>query len=66
MSKITHIVLDNDSAIELIDDFQEEFSVEYEELGRKPNKYDIQEYFNVPILIQKLKNGEKYNLLTKV
>lgn len=66
MSKITHIVLDKASAKELINDFQEEFTVEYEELGRKPNKYDIQEYFNVPILIQELKNGEKYNLLTKI
>jgi len=66
LGDISYIVLTENSLDELIDDFREEFLVEYMEIGRDPNKSDVQEYLNIPILIEETNDGKKYNLLTKV
>ena len=66
LSKISHIVLSVESLDELITDFKEEFQLEYSELGREPSKYDVQEYLNVPIILEHMDGEEKYQLLTKI
>jgi hypothetical protein len=66
LGEISHICLTDESLQVLIEDFKEEFQVEYEELGRKPTYRDVQEYLNVPIMVQKLNGEKQYSLLKEV
>lgn len=63
---ITHVILSIDAFKELLADFSEEFEIEYKELGRIPSRIDVEEYLNLPIVVDKMSNGAKYNLLTKI
>jgi DNA-directed RNA polymerase specialized sigma subunit len=56
----------SESFDELMNDFKEEFAVEYIELGREPSRSDIQDYLGIPIIVQNVNDEEKYYLLTKI
>lgn len=66
LGEISHICLSKESLKVLIEDFNEEFQVEYKELGRDPTYRDVQEYLNVPILVQTLHGEKQYSLLKEV
>lgn len=63
--EITHICMSEEGYDELLKDFEEEFTIEYLELGRSPSKNDLQDYLNFPIIIDESVNGEKFKLLAK-
>lgn len=65
IGEVRYIVLSTSGYEELLDDFLEEFRLEYMEMGRNPNEHDLKDYFKIPILI----NGaieEKYSLLKEI
>jgi len=63
---ITHLCITRKALDELIVDFQEEFYLEYEELGRPASRRDVQEYIKIPIIIDESEGDKEYSLLNKV
>jgi len=67
LGEIKYICLNSDSKKELIEDFDYEFKAEYDELGRKPNQRDLEEYFGMKITIdESIDEDQKYVLLKRV
>lgn len=66
LGDISHIAINSNAKKELIKDYEDEFENEVEEQGRKPNMFDLEDYFGMKILIDdKITGREKYRLLTK-
>lgn len=67
LNEIEYVCFTEKSFKQLMEDFREEFVVEYEELGRDPSKEDVQDYLNLPILIIDFKDDEgEFKLLRKI
>ena len=63
----------NSAYEQLLSDFKEEFEIEYMDMGRDPSFSDLQDHFNLKILITEFEeNGsnsaeeKRYELLKKV
>lgn len=61
-----HLYITKPALDRLLSDYQDEFKIEYEELGRRPCIDDLKDYLNVTILIKENLNGTEYELLTKI
>lgn len=67
LGDIKYIFVNSNAKKEILKDFMEEFRVEYEDQGRTPNIFDLEDHFGMKILIDdKISGREKYRLLTKV
>lgn len=65
LGEIRYLCVSSKTKAELINDFNEEFAAEYEELGRKPNKGDLEDHFRLKILIDEhLTGNQEYQLLS--
>lgn len=65
LGEIRYLCVSSKTEQELINDFNEEFAAEYEELGRKPNKRDLQDHLRLKILIdEQLDGDQEYQLLS--
>ncbi len=66
LGEIRYLCVSSKTKAILINDFNEEFAAEYDEMGRKPNKADLEDYFRLKILIDEHLDGDQeYQLLTK-
>lgn len=67
LGEISCILIKPSSFSELVNDFDEEFQLEYESLGRKPSVEDLEEYLKLRIISNSSEDEEEeYHLLAKV
>lgn len=50
----------------LLEEYKEQFAIEYAEMGKEPSVEDLSEYLNTTILIKEYSNAKEYQLLTQV
>lgn len=66
LGEIKYICLNKSSKKQLFLDYEEEFKNEFDELGRQPNLFDVEEYFKMKIIVDDtITESEGYRLLTK-
>lgn len=66
LNEVLYICLSSDGVNELIKEFADEFEVEYYDIGREPNKRDVEGYFGKKIVVdERISEDKKYLLLTK-
>lgn len=59
------ILLSTHTMEQLFNDFVDEFSPEYKELGISPTRDDMREYFKIPLIVER-HEGQEYEVLTAV
>jgi len=64
--ELTHLCITQKGFNQLVADFKEEFRTEYFDLGREASVNDVEEYINLPIVVEEVSNGEEFYVLTKV
>lgn len=66
LNEVMYICLNSAGLDELVKEYRDEFVVEYYEIGREPNKREIEGYFGKKIVIDEgISKNQKYILLTK-
>lgn len=66
LGEIKYLCVSSKTKAELMNDFSDEFAAEYEDLGRPPNKADLQEHLRLKIVIdEQLDGDQEYQLLKK-
>lgn len=64
---LTYLQLTKNSLNELLKDYEDNFDSELVDVGRKPSVEDLNDYFNVKIIIDKSEDSEEeYKLFTSI
>ena len=64
---LTYLQLTKNSLNELLKDYEDNFDSELVDVGRKPSIEDLNDYFNVKIIIDKSEDSEEeYKLFTSI
>lgn len=67
LGEIKHIAVNSNGKKELLKNYEEEFKLEFEEQGRKPNMFDLEDHFGMKIIVdESIKNSEEYKLFAEV
>jgi hypothetical protein len=66
LNEVVFINITKSALEELMADYTDEFKNELSYSGRRVSSKDIEDYFKVSLLVSPLKDGQKYQLLTKV
>lgn len=66
LGDVAGLNLTREALDELKADYEEEFEAELREVRRKVSVKDLEDHFNLPLVVSALPNGKKYQLLSKI